>query len=77
LIRRAGALAKRGVVVAKVGRPNQDMRFDIPVIGLGTVKTLVSVRASCLAIEAGKTLFLDMKESLELANRKQLVIVAV
>lgn len=77
LIRRAGALARGGVVIAKVSRPNQDMRFDIPVIGLGTVKTLVSAKASCLAIEAGKTLFLDMRASLALADRKKLAIVAV
>ena len=77
LIRRAGALAKSGVVIAKVGRPNQDMRFDIPVIGLATVKTLISVKASCLAIEAGKTLFLDLQQSLALADRKNISIVAV
>jgi UDP-2,3-diacylglucosamine hydrolase len=77
LIRRAGALARNGVVIAKVGRPNQDMRFDIPVIGLGTVKTLVQAKASCLAIEAGKTLFLDLQQGLALADRKNISIVAV
>jgi UDP-2,3-diacylglucosamine hydrolase len=77
LIRRAGALARSGAVIAKVGRPNQDMRFDIPVIGLATVKTLVSAKASCLAIEAGKTLFLDLQESLALADRRNISIVAV
>jgi UDP-2,3-diacylglucosamine hydrolase len=77
LIRRAGALARSGVVIAKVSRPNQDMRFDIPVIGLSTVKTLLWARASCLAIEANKTLFLDPQESLALADRKKLAIVAV
>ena len=77
LIRRAGALAQNGVVIAKVSRPNQDMRFDIPVIGLNTVRTLVSAKAGCLAIEAGKTLFIDMQPSLVLADRQKLSIVAV
>jgi DUF1009 family protein len=77
LIRRAGALAQGGVVIAKVGRPNQDMRFDIPVIGMNTIKTLIQVRACCLAIQAGKTLFLDMEEALALADRRNLAIVAV
>jgi UDP-2,3-diacylglucosamine hydrolase len=77
LIRRAGALAQNGVVIAKVSRPKQDMRFDIPVIGFNTVKTLASAKASCLAIEAGKTLFIDMQPSLALADRKKLAIVAV
>ncbi len=76
LIHRAGALARKGVVIAKVSRPNQDMRFDIPVIGLNTVKTLIQVKASCLAIEADKTLFLNMQDSLAFADRKKLVIVA-
>ena len=77
LIRRAGALARQGVVIAKVSRPKQDMRFDIPVIGLGTIKTLAWAKASCLAFEAGKTLFLDLQESLALADRINLAIVAV
>ncbi len=77
LIRRAGALAQKGVVIAKVSRPNQDMRFDIPVIGYNTVKNLVRAKAGCLAIEANKTLFIDMEDSLALADRKKLAIVAV
>ncbi len=77
LIRRAGSLARSGAVIAKVGRPNQDMRFDIPVIGLATVKALLRAKASCLAIEAEKTLFLDPQQGLALADRKNLAIVAV
>jgi len=77
LIRRAGRIARQGMVVAKVARPDQDMRFDLPVIGLKTIKTVISAKASCLAIEAGKTLFLDMKASLALADRKGISIVAL
>ncbi|MDD5654989.1 MAG: UDP-2,3-diacylglucosamine diphosphatase LpxI [Candidatus Omnitrophica bacterium] len=77
LIRRAGLITRGGAVVVKVSKPKQDMRFDIPVVGLNTVKNLISSRAGCLAIEAGKTLFIDMDASLKLANSKKLIIVAI
>jgi DUF1009 family protein len=76
LIRRAGRIA-RGLTVIKVSKPNQDMRFDVPVVGLNTVKNLIQVRARCLAIEAGKTLFIDKEKSIELADKKGVSIVAV
>jgi hypothetical protein len=77
LIRRAGRLTGAGIVVVKVSKPKQDMRFDIPVVGLNTVKNLIKVKAACLAIEAGKTLFIDQDLSIKLANKKGLAIVAV
>jgi hypothetical protein len=77
LIRRAGFISRGGFSLVKVGRPNQDMRFDIPVVGLGTVKALVRAKAGCLAIEAGKTLFIDMLEAVEVADKKGLSIAAV
>jgi len=76
LIRRAGKIG-RGVVIVKVSKPKQDMRFDIPVIGLNTIKNLVKARCSCLALEAGKTLFIDQEESVRLAGRRGISIVAV
>ncbi len=76
LIRRAGAIV-RGVAIVKVSKPKQDMRFDIPVIGLNTVKNLIRAKGACLAFEAGKTLFIDKKESLQLANKKGVSIVAI
>ncbi|MDD5729937.1 MAG: UDP-2,3-diacylglucosamine diphosphatase LpxI [Candidatus Omnitrophica bacterium] len=76
LIRRAGRIARGGITVVKVSRPNQDMRFDIPVIGFNTVKTLVKANATCLAIEAGKTLFIDREESVKLADKKGITIIA-
>lgn len=75
LIRRAGKIA-RGVVIVKVSRPNQDMRFDIPVVGLTTIKNLLKAKAGCLVIEAKKTLFIDREASIELADKKGLSIVA-
>jgi hypothetical protein len=63
--------------VVKVSKPGQDKRFDIPVVGLNTVKNLVRIRAACLAIEAEKTLFIDRQESVKLADRYGLAIVAI
>jgi hypothetical protein len=77
LIRRAGRLARRDIVIVKVGRPGQDMRYDIPVIGLQTIRTLLSVRAACLAFESGSTLFIDREESVRMADRAGLVITSI
>lgn len=77
LIRRSGKIAGRGVTIVKVSRPMQDMRFDIPVVGLNTVKNLIRAGASCLAIEAEKTIFLDREASVILAGKKKIAIVAV
>jgi len=77
LIRRSGKIGQGRIVIVKVSKPKQDMRFDIPVIGLNTVKNLVKARVKCLAFEAGKTLFLDQEESVRLADKKGISIVAV
>lgn len=77
LIRRAGRIARGGITVVKVSKPMQDLRFDIPVIGLNTVKNLVKAKARCLAIEAKKTLFIDREQSAKLADSKGISIVAV
>jgi len=77
LIRRAGSIARGGITVVKVSKPKQDMRFDIPVVGLNTVKNLIKAGARCLAIEADKTLFIDKEKAIELANKKGISIVAV
>jgi UDP-2,3-diacylglucosamine hydrolase len=77
LIRRAGAIAGRGVTVVKVSKPQQDRRFDVPVVGLNTVKHLLRAHARCLALEAEKTLFIDQEASVKLADSKGLAIVAI
>lgn len=77
LIRRAGRIAGNGITVVKVSKPRQDMRFDIPVVGLNTVKNLVKAAAVCLAIEAEKTLFIDKEQAVKLADKKGISIVAV
>jgi DUF1009 family protein len=77
LIRRAGAIARGGAVIVKMSKPSQDMRFDIPVVGLNTVKALIRSKAACLAFEAGKTLFIDQEQSVALADKAGLAIVAI
>jgi len=77
LIRRAGKIARAGMTVVKVAKPSQDMRFDIPVIGLKTIQTLIKAGAKCLAIEADKTLFIDRPAAAKLADKKGLAIVSL
>jgi DUF1009 family protein len=77
LIRRAGKLARRGITLVKVSKPRQDLRFDIPVVGLNTLKNIVKAGVSCLAIEADKTIFIDKEESIALADRRGIAVVAV
>jgi len=76
-IRRAGSLVKRHLTVVKLAKPNQDMRFDVPVVGIPTLKTMTEAGATCLCITAGKTLMFDRDEMIRMANEKKISIVAV
>lgn len=77
-ILRAGGLCKAGgFTVVKVAKPNQDMRFDVPTVGLGTLQSMVQSGGRVLAVEAGRTIVVDRAESIEFADRHGLVIVAV
>src|SRR5208337_4604793 len=67
---------QRRLTVVKVAKPNQDMRFDVPVIGRSTVETMLRAGASCLSIEAGKTLLFDRDAVLEHASKTGIAIVA-
>ena len=75
VIARAGQLAGAGVRVIKVAKPNQDMRFDVPVIGLATVQAMQRAGASALSIDAGKTLIFDREALLGAANQAGIAIV--
>jgi len=66
----------RRLTVVKVAKPNQDMRFDVPVIGMATVETMIRAGASCLSIEAGRTLLFDRDSLLERASEAGIAIVA-
>jgi DUF1009 family protein len=76
-IKRAAKIGGERIIAVKMAKPFQDMRFDIPVVGLETIKILTKVKARSLAIEADKTLFLDREESIDLADKKGLCIVAI
>ena len=90
-IERAGALMRsleeggegpastlhRRLTVVKVAKPNQDMRFDVPVIGMRTLDTMLEAGATCLSVEAGRTLLFDRDALLARANQENIAIVAV
>ncbi|MGI9106565.1 MAG: LpxI family protein [Pyrinomonadaceae bacterium] len=76
-IRRAGELARGRLTVVKVAKPDQDMRFDVPVVGLPTIETMLTAGATCLCITAGKTLMFDRDAMLRLADEKRIAVVAV
>jgi UDP-2,3-diacylglucosamine hydrolase len=75
-IKRGGTLAREGAVMVKVSKPNQDMRFDVPVIGVETVRIVAESRVCVIAVEAGKTLLLERDAIADLANRAEISIVA-
>ncbi len=66
----------RELTVVKVAKPNQDMRFDVPVIGLATIATMRSAGATCLAIDAAKCLLIDGDAVLVAANEANIAIIA-
>jgi UDP-2,3-diacylglucosamine hydrolase len=74
-IRRGGKLAGKGAVMIKVAKPDQDMRFDVPVIGLETVRVAHEAAVRAIAVEAGKTLLLEKAAILEEANRFRISII--
>ena len=76
-IERGGILANGGAVVTKVAKPQQDNRFDVPTVGYRTVEIMVKVGATVLAVEAGKTLLVDRKQMIDLAEANDISIVAV
>jgi UDP-2,3-diacylglucosamine hydrolase len=75
-IRRGGKLAREGAVVVKVAKPNQDMRFDVPVIGVETIGVAREAHIRVIAVEAGKTLLLERDAIVDLANQSKISIVA-
>lgn len=76
-IRRGGSLGKGGIVVVKVSKPDQDLRFDVPAVGADTIKNLHEHKGAVLAVEAGKTILLEKERMVEEANRSKIAIVGV
>ena len=75
VIARAGRLAGPGTRVVKVAKPNQDMRFDVPVVGLATVDAMREAGATALSVDAGRALLLDGDEAIRAADRAGIAIV--
>jgi len=76
-ILRAGLLCRSGgFVVVKVAKPDQDMRFDVPTIGRTTIETIHKAGGRVLAVEAGKTICLDELETMALADRLGITVIA-
>jgi DUF1009 family protein len=75
VIARAGQLAGTGVCIVKVAKPNQDMRFDVPVIGVATIRSMQAAGATVLSVDAGKTLMIDGDAIVSAADAAGIAIV--
>ena len=75
-ILRGGRIAREGAVVVKMSKPGQDPRFDVPVIGPRTIRTMMRAKAGCIGIEVGKTILIDRDQCVRLANQAGICIVA-
>ena len=76
VIRRAGELVRGRLTIVKLAKPDQDMRFDVPVVGVPTIESMIAACATCLCLTAGKTLIFDRDETIKLANKNKIAIVA-
>ena len=77
VIRRAGDLVPGRLTVVKIAKPDQDMRFDVPVVGIPTIESMIASGATCLCLTAGKTLMFDRAEMIALADKNKIAITAV
>jgi UDP-2,3-diacylglucosamine hydrolase len=75
-IKRGGALGGKNAIMVKVAKPNQDMRFDVPVIGVATIEVATEAHLRVIAIESGRTLLLEREALVEAAARSNLSVVA-
>lgn len=75
VIARAGDLAGGGVVIVKVAKPRQDMRFDVPVVGIPTIQAMARAGAAVLSLDAGKTLMFDKPQMIAAADDRGIAIV--
>lgn len=75
--RRRLKLTTGALTVLKLSKPDQDMRFDVPVVGMPTIETMITAGATCLCISAGKTLMFDREAMVALAEKHKIAIVAV
>jgi len=76
-LKRGGALGKGGATMVKVSKPNQDMRFDVPVIGPETITTAAACGVDVIAVEAGKTLLLEQPDVIRLCVEHKVALIAL
>ena len=76
-IKRGAKLAKKNAVVVKVAKPKQDKRFDIPAVGMRTLRTMKKYKANLLAVEAKETIIVDQEKVIQYADKNNIVIMAV
>jgi hypothetical protein len=76
-IKRGGSLVKKGAIVIKVSKPQQDMRFDVPVVGTNTLHSMKKASAKVLAIEAGKCIIIDREKFIKEANRAGIAVIGL
>jgi hypothetical protein len=76
-ILRGGELGKKGAVMVKVSKPNQDLRFDVPVIGPQTLETAVRARLRAIGVESGLTLLLDPAQIQKIASKEKITVVGL
>ena len=75
VIRRAGEIAGPGTRIVKVAKPNQDMRFDVPVVGVATIEAMKAAGATAISIDAGKTLVVDGEKFFEAADAAGIAVI--
>ncbi len=76
-IRRGAKLGRGDVMVIKMAKPHQDMRLDLPVVGLTTIKTLIKAGATAMAVQAGKTIVMEMNKVIRQANENNLCLMGI
>jgi DUF1009 family protein len=75
VIRRAGEIAGGGITVVKVAKPAQDMRFDVPVVGVATIEAMQAAGAAAISVDAGRTLVVDGDRFFDAANAAGIAVV--
>ena len=75
ILRAGELLRKQSFSVIKVAKPKQDMRFDVPVVGIPTIESMIAAGGKLLSITAGKTLIFDKERMIELADKNDIAII--
>jgi DUF1009 family protein len=77
MLERTSQLCGKGWTLVKTAKPNQDLRFDVPCIGIDTINSIVKLGGICIAVEAKKTFIIDKEQTIELANKNGITIYGI